>query len=294
VLLSMTGFGEGRIVTESIEAVVEIRALNNRYLKLTVRANEPYGLLQPVIDHVVRKQIRRGTIQVQLRVHRQPEAQDYRLNTVALRSYLDQARQLQNMLDPAAPVHLRDLLILPGAVLEPRDQADHLADDWRAILPALEQALERLQAMRREEGAAMQRELEDLAGQAASRLQRVQERAPEVVIGYRDKLRDRVRELLDQTGIPVSPADLIKEVSIFAERSDIREEIVRLASHLEQFRQALQETISPGRKLDFLVQEMVREVNTMGTKANDVLISQHVVELKGILDRMRELVQNVE
>ena len=130
--------------------------------------------------------------------------------------------------------------------------------------------------------------------QITSDVRRIKERAPNVVTLYRERLLERVQSLLNELDIDIDRSDLIKEVSIFAERSDIAEELVRLASHLDQFQEIMNEPESPGRKLEFLTQEMFREANTIGSKASDVEISRHVVEIKGTLEKIRELIQNVE
>jgi uncharacterized protein (TIGR00255 family) len=179
-------------------------------------------------------------------------------------------------------------------VPEPAASSFSLEDDWPALEKVLEQALGRLQAMRQEEGRAMAQELLALRDLIARELAHVRVRVPAVAEAYRDRLLDRVRVLLADVNVEVGPADLIKEVAIFAERSDIAEEVVRLASHLEQFQDVINEPESAGRKLEFLTQEMFRETNTIGSKASDVEISRHVVEIKGALEKIRELVQNVE
>jgi uncharacterized protein (TIGR00255 family) len=148
--------------------------------------------------------------------------------------------------------------------------------------------------MRQEEGRAMGQEFIQLRNSIADHLARVRQRAPAVASGYRDRLFERVRNLLTELDVQIDRSDLIKEVSIFAERSDIAEEVVRLASHLDQFLDIMNESESSGRKLEFLTQEMFRETNTIGSKANDVEISRQVVEIKGTLEKIRELVQNVE
>ncbi len=158
----------------------------------------------------------------------------------------------------------------------------------------LEQALARLQAMRQEEGRAMARELLGLRDAIARHLDAIRRLTPEVTTVYRNRLLERVRNLLAEVDVSVSPDDLIREVSIFAERSDIAEEVVRLESHLGQFHDIVNEPESAGRKLEFLTQEMFRETNTIGSKASDVEISRQVVEIKGILEKIREMVQNVE
>jgi uncharacterized protein (TIGR00255 family) len=298
VLLSMTGHGEARGQCDSLHVAVEVRSVNNRYLKLVLRAPEPYNLLEAEVERVVRKHVRRGTLQVQLRVERPRQAQDYRINATALRSYTEQisaACEEMGVAGPATRDLLGHLLALPGVAPEPGVATSPTEDDWPLIERTLDDAVRHLQAMRQEEGRRMADELLRYQGQITSELDAVRRRLPEVVAGYRDRLLERVRGLLADSGVTAGPDDLIREVSVFAERSDIAEEAVRLASHLEQFEQTIRtETDSPGRKLEFLVQEMGRETNTIGSKASDVAISRHVVEIKATLEKVRELIQNVE
>ncbi|HEV3262079.1 MAG TPA: YicC/YloC family endoribonuclease [Gemmataceae bacterium] len=297
MLLSMTGYGEARYQSETLSLTIELRSLNNRYLKVSVRASEPYHLLEPEFEKVIRRTVRRGTVQVHMRLDRQYAAQDYRVNTTALRSYLDQLRAVHQELGlapQAAAAHLGHMLALPGVVPEPGAASLSLDDDWPAIERVLEQALGRLQTMRQEEGRAMGQELLQLRDHIGRELSEIRRRAPTVAVAYRDRLHERVRGLLAELDVEIDRSDLIKEVSIFAERSDIAEEVVRLASHLDQFQEILKEPESPGRKLEFLTQEMFREANTIGSKAGDVDISRRVVEIKGTLEKIRELIQNVE
>lgn len=290
----MTGFGDARYQRDDVAVAVELRTVNNRYLKVTVRAAEPYNLLEPEIERVVRRHIRRGTVQVLLTVRRQSQVQDYRLNPVALRSYADQLRGLHRELALGNDISLAALLALPGVVEEPDPFSHQPGEDWAVVEPVLLEALERLQAMRAEEGRAMEAQLRRLLEDIHWHLEAIRVRAPQVVEDYRDKLHERVAALLREMDVELDRSDLIKEVAIFAERSDVTEEVVRLESHLGQFREVLGEHESPGRKLDFLTQEMFREANTIGSKANDVAIARHVVEIKGAVEKLRELVQNVE
>jgi uncharacterized protein (TIGR00255 family) len=295
----MTGHGEARGQSDALHVAIEVRSVNNRYLKLTLRAAEPYNLLEAEIEKVVRRFVRRGTLQVHLHVDRPQEAQQYRLNTVALRGYIDQVTATWAALGttnrPSLDALIGGGLALPGVAPEAGADASHLEADWPLIERVFSEALERLQAMRRDEGGRMAQELLLYRTHVADQLELIRGRMPQVVSGYRDRLLERVRGLLADTGVAVEPNDLIREVSIFAERSDIAEEVVRLASHLEQFEQTVRtETDSPGRKLEFLVQEMGRETNTIGSKASDVAISRHVVEIKATLEKVRELIQNVE
>jgi uncharacterized protein (TIGR00255 family) len=291
----MTGYGEARHQTDTLSVSVELRALNNRYLKVSLRTSEPYHLWEPEIERVIRRVIRRGTLQVHLRCERTPTPQDYRINVIALRSYLSQLRPLGaelGLVDNGGL--LAPLLALPGVVPEPGGLSAHISDDWPVVERVLEEALGRLQVMRQEEGRAMGQEFLAYRDAIARHLGRIRQRIPQVAAAYRDRLYERVRSVLADLDVQLDRSDLIKEVSIFSERSDIAEEVVRLDSHLGQFQEILNEPESAGRKLEFLTQEMFREANTIGSKASDVDISREVVEIKGILEKIRELVQNVE
>jgi uncharacterized protein (TIGR00255 family) len=293
----MTGYGEANFQSEQLSLAVEMRTVNNRYLKVTLRAAEPYNLLEPEFEKVIRRTVRRGTVQVHFRCQRQYAPQDFQVNAVALRSYLTQLRSVSadlKLADTEWLALLGQVMTLPGVVPEPADGSFSLEDEWPLIEKVLDQALAKLQAMRREEGQAMARELLQLRDHIAGCLDRIRERLPSVAVSYRDRLLERVRALLGELDVQIDRSDLIKEVSVFADRADVTEEVVRLASHLEQFVAILEEPESPGRKLDFLTQEMLRETNTLGSKASDVEVSRHVFEIKGTLEKIRELVQNVE
>ena len=296
MLCSMTGYGEATFQSDSLYLAIELRAVNNRYLKVTLRATEPYNLLEAEFEKVIRRLIRRGTIQVHLRCRREMSPQDFQINAVALQSYVRQVRELAGTLglpDQGQSL-LGQLLALPGVVPEPATASFQIEEEWPRIEQVLNQALDRLQAMRQEEGRAMAQELLQMRDHIAAQLERIRERVPRVAVLYRDRLYDRVRSLLSELDVQIDRSDLIKEVAIFAERSDIAEEVVRLASHLDQFQEIVAEPESAGRKLEFLTQEMFREANTIGSKASDVEISRHVVEIKGTLEKIRELVQNIE
>lgn len=298
MLLSMTGYGEARFQSNDLALAVELRAVNNRYLKIVVRATEPYNLFESDIERTIRKTIRRGTIQVQLRVERPARASDFKLNTVALRSYLEQVGQLGSdmKLDRSIISGLMaQVVVLPGVAPEPGLASLHADEDWSAIERTLENAVERLQQMRQVEGRRMGQELLAFCDHIAHELEQVRSRVPLVNSNYRDRILERVRTVLAEQAVEVRSEDVIREVAIYADRSDITEEMVRLAGHIEQFRGLMQQdSDGAGRKLEFVVQEMGRETNTMGSKASDVVISRHVVEIKSVLEKIREIIQNVE
>lgn len=296
MLLSMTGYGEARYQSEQLNLSIELRALNNRYLKVSVRAADPYHLLEAEFEKVIRRTIRRGTLQVHLRCEKLSTTQDFRLNTVALHSYAAQVQRVAEQLKmtDAAAAMMSQVLALPGVVLESGSSSHRLHEDWPLIENVLVEAISQLQSMRQEEGRAMAQELLSHRDTIARHLERIRGRIPQIMEAYRDRLLARVKSLLNELDIKIDRSDLIKEVSIYAERSDIAEEVVRLGSHLDQFQEIMNEPESPGRKLEFLTQEMFREANTIGSKAGDVEISREVVEIKGTLEKIRELIQNVE
>jgi uncharacterized protein (TIGR00255 family) len=296
MLSSMTGYGEASYQGDTLTVAIELRALNNRYLKVSLRAAEPFNLLEPEFERVIRRTVRRGTVQAHLRFQRQSSPQDFHVNATALRSYVSQLRPVCEELGlrDRGEALLAQALALPGVVPEPGSATLSLEEEWPVVERVLVQALGRLQAMRQEEGRAMAQELLQHRDAIGRELGRIRERGPLVAEAYRDRLLERVRSLLAELDVKIDRSDLIKEVAIFAERSDIAEEVMRLGSHLDQFQEIMNEPESAGRKLEFLTQEMFREANTIGSKAGEVEISRHVVEIKAALEKIREMVQNVE
>jgi uncharacterized protein (TIGR00255 family) len=294
VLLSMTGHGEATRHGPGLSVAVEVRTVNNRYFKLSLRASEGYSALEPQIEAIVRRHIRRGTVQLNLQVEHETDADEFRLNEAVLRSYLAQLGRITGHSQESQLSALPHLLALPGVVNERVPQPDRLAAEWPTIEGVLEEACRRLDEMRADEGKAMARDLSANATAIAGELSAIEKRTPQIVDAYRQRLIDRLKAMLAELGVQIQPADVVREVGIFAERSDISEEIVRLKSHLEQFASVMIAGESQGRKLEFLTQEMFRETNTIGSKANDAEIARHVIEIKTAIERMREMIQNVE
>jgi uncharacterized protein (TIGR00255 family) len=290
----MTGFGEARCQCDGSAVSVEVRTINSRYLKLSTRISEGYASLESQIEAIVRDRVRRATIQVNVRIGREHALEDYKINVDVLDGYRRQLLALNREWNLADQVALSSLLLLPGVVDEaPAAQCDP-ARDWPVVQKTLETALANLDQMRREEGRTMAADLLANCRAAAASLVEIERRAPLVVESYRARLADRLKRTLAELDIALDPRDIIKEVSLFADRSDISEEIVRLRSHCEQFEAIVASPESSGRKLDFLTQEMIREANTIGSKASDVEISRQVIEIKSAVERIREMIQNVE
>lgn len=285
----MTGFGAGALQTERLAVTVEVKSVNNRYLKVLVRTPESHAALEPPIERRVREALSRGTATVAVRIALLSGEQPYRVNERVVREYMRQLKPLGGREEDL----LAAVLSLPGVVEEGRTPED-VQDDWTTVEAALNQALANLEQMRLAEGRAMQNELHALVQALLARVDEVDRRAPVSVASYRDRLVERVGSLLADQGATVAASDLIREVSIFAERTDVAEETARLRSHAEQFDQTLAQEKSSGRKLEFLAQEMFRECNTIGAKSGDAAISACSLEMKSLVERIREMVANVE
>jgi uncharacterized protein (TIGR00255 family) len=290
----MTGFGEARRQTEELAVAIELRTVNNRYFKFSLRASEGFSGLEPQIEAIVRDQVKRGTVNVSLKADRLISPEHSALDLAALDAY---RRELELYLADrqlGRGVAVEHLLGLPGVVRE-SDLAGQTDESfWPVVRATLEEALARLTEFRTEEGRAMSVDLAANCDLISAELEKVAARAPMLVENYRSRMQERVAALLAEYQVTLQPGDLIREVSIFAERSDISEEIVRLRSHLEQFGAILSAEESAGRKLEFLIQEMFREVNTIGSKSSDVEVARSVIEMKTAIERLREMIQNVE
>jgi uncharacterized protein (TIGR00255 family) len=290
----MTGFGEAHRKDAAMAVAAEVRTINSRYFKLVIRSGEGYSALEPLLESLVRQHIKRGTIQVTLRIDRSHASDDFRLDVAVLSGYRQQLLELYQSWNLNQPVAVEPLLSLPGVIHETGAAALDASRDWPLIAQAVEAALVAMNAMRAEEGRAMAADLAANGTAIASQLDAIEQRAPLVGDAYRARLTERLTKTLAEYEITLAPGDLVREISIYAERSDISEETVRLRSHLEQFAATLSLEESSGRKLEFLTQEMFRETNTIGSKANDVQISRHVIEIKAAIERIREMIQNVE
>ncbi|HOM17690.1 MAG TPA: YicC family protein [Thermoguttaceae bacterium] len=298
LLLSMTGFGQTYRHLDRLSIAVEVRSVNHRYLKIQLRTSDGYSGLEPLVESVVRRRIRRGTVYVDLRIQQRAASERYRIDLKVLDSYRRQLEAVRTAWNQPEPISFSVLLGLPGVIYEELNEQESLNHDWPMIREALEEALDRLDRMRAEEGRAMGQDLRLQAQQLREAVERIAQRAPLVVDQYRCRLQERIENLLQEYQITLQPGDLVRETALFAERSDIAEELVRLRSHIDQLVQCVEHPEAHpegvGRKLDFLTQEMFREANTIGSKANDVQIVNDVIYLKGAIERIREMVQNLQ
>lgn len=293
-MLSMTGYGECRVQNDQWSVQVEIRSVNSRHLKLVAKISEPYVPLEAELERLIREKLRRGTIHVTLRIEPNRPVDSYRLNLAAIQAYREQFMNLCKDWNTRPPADWLSLLGLPGVVLDHVSANSSVHEDWPELAKIVESAIDRLTESRRREGAAMAAELLGYSAAIRAELQLVEARYPLTKSEFADRLRDRVQQLLEKYDIKIEPEQLIREVAIFSERSDIAEEITRLRAHLSQYDEIIKGSSSEGRKLEFLVQEMGREINTLGSKSLDVTISRSGVEMKSTLEKIRELIQNVE
>ena len=293
MLLSMTGHGAAHQQADGISVAADVRTVNSRFFKLSTRSNEACSGLDSRVDETVRSVIRRGAVQVDLRIERDTES-DVLLNESVLASYCQQLQSFRNTLDGVAPLQIELLLALPGVINDSRAVQQDTDAVWPAVKQTLTAALDGLTKMRAAEGRAMAADLEVNRLDIKSHLEQIEARAPLVVDSYRERLTDRINKMLTEYDVQIEPANVIREVGIYAERSDVAEEIVRLHSHLVQFHKIMMMDESQGKKLEFVTQEMFRETNTIGSKANDAEITAHVIDIKAAIERIREMIQNIE
>jgi len=293
MLHSMTGFGQADREEGGHLYHLEIQSVNHRYLKVDVHLPEEWAFLESDVERLVRQRLARGSVVVRLRLRDQTAQAAAELNLPALREYVRQLRQAAG--DQASvTIDLATLANLPG-VCQPRELTDEQRGRvWAVLQGLLEQSLERLVAMRAAEGATLLADLQAHCRRIREHLGTIRQRVPTVIREYADRLAARVRELLAGGSVSLAEEDLLKEVAIYAERSDISEEISRLESHLTQFEQVAAHELAGGRKLEFIAQEMLREANTIGSKAGDTEIARAIIEIKSAIDRIKEQVQNVE
>jgi uncharacterized protein (TIGR00255 family) len=290
----MTGHGQAQAESNGYRAAAEIRSVNSRYFKLNIRGLDGLGHLEPGVEALVRNSVQRGTVNVALKVAVPGDVCAYEINEAVLCAYCDKIHSISTRLSMDSPVALDALLQLPGVVVEATDEQTDEDALSTAVEEAMSAALTKLDRMRAKEGQAMARDFAENCDAIAEHIEEINSRAPVVISAYEERLTERINQLLKSHSTRIEPSDIAREVGIFAERSDISEEVVRLRSHLQQFRSIASSEGSSGKKLEFIIQEMFRETNTIGSKSNDAQISTHVIEMKTLVERMREMVQNVE
>ncbi len=288
MLRSMTGYGAAERESDQARIAVEVRTINNKFFKVTQRLPDGLGAAEVAIERLLRDTISRGTVNVGVTVEPRGPAARVPINTDVLAAYKRDLAQVTDSLSDDA------LLALPGVLGSEEVLLTGIENLQDQIEAAVAEALDNLNRMRDAEGEATARDMAAALAEIEQRIAAVRKRAPAVVDDYRARLQQRIQAMIEGTEITLDDQSLIREVAFFAERSDVNEELTRLASHADQFRELLADSGPAGRKLEFLTQEMYREVNTIGSKANDPEVSREVVEIKVAVDRLREHTRNIE
>lgn len=289
----MTGFGRGTAAHPGGAVTVELKSVNNRFLKISMRLPDVFTELESELEGRLRGKLARGTIHAQVQLERKQRGVSYSLNEELVRDLLPKLEALAKDLGKQPP-ELKHVLSLPGVVLEESEKLKLDDDLKQALLGAMDEALAGLIEMRGNEGAALMADMTTRVALVATHAKEVDKRAPHIVTEYRDKLKARIDKLMADSGMKLEPADLIKEVAFFADRCDITEETTRLAHHCEQFQLAIAGKGEVGRRLDFIAQEMLRETNTIASKANDAELATIAVSMKSEIEKIKEQVQNLE
>lgn len=291
---SMTGYGRGECARDGFKITVELSSVNRKQAEIAVNLPREMEVLEAPLRDVVNRHIARGRLTGRISLHTAggKAAARQHINVPLAAAYARELAKLARQLKLAGPVTLDQLVRAPG-VFQTDEQLAEAEDLWPAVEHALKQALAALVRMRVREGAHLAKDLTARIGIMRKCVTRVQAQAPKATARYRAQLIERIKS----AGLATPPPDderLLKEVVLFADRSDISEELTRLQSHFQQFEDCRKSGEPVGRMLDFLAQEMNREVNTIGSKANDALIAREVVTLKAELEKFREQAQNVE
>ena len=292
---SMTGFGRGEFALEGKRFTVEIKTVNHRYFEPNIRISRKISSLEPSVRDMLKRWISRGKVDVYINYEDDGALTGSVLvNEALLGEYVEALRKAGSPLGLADDLSLSHILSFPE-VLKAHAVIEDEAYIESLLMQALTEALNNLTAMREKEGGAIRRDLLDKLDAMSQLVEEIKQRAPMVVRNYRDKLRARVEELLDEAKLPsLDPGRLETEVTLFADRCCIDEELTRLSSHIQQFRQALDLKEASGRKLDFLTQELNREANTIASKSNDLEITRAALGMKNEIEKIREQIQNLE
>jgi uncharacterized protein (TIGR00255 family) len=293
MILSMTGFGEAQAEVDGHAYHIELRSVNNRYFKAVLRLPEDHSFLELELEQLLRSRLTRGSVLVRLAVRDLSAEAAFTVNVAAIRAYVSQMRAALPDEGPMS-LDLGTLAMLPGVCQPPELDRKRREQVWATVSQLAQTALDGLLEMRAREGRALAAELQSHCAGIRAHLDAIRDLAPRVLDHYRERLLLRVRRLIADSSIQLAHDDLLKEVSVFADRSDISEELARLRSHLEQLEAGVTTPEPAGRKLEFLAQELMREANTIGAKAGDREIARRTIEIKSAVDRIKEQVQNVE
>lgn len=288
---SMTGYGRGEASNGDLSVVVEMKSVNNRFLDVQLRVPREYLLLEPRIQERLKRDVQRGRVEIFIRRTASESSQQVNADPALAESYHRAMLVVANRLQRGTEAIPLALVLAQPGVLSVSDRDPDALAEWEVVSTALEAALAELLEMRAREGAALG---EDLRRQL-DQLQRLSSEVEASAAGVAERLKQRLEARLARLlADRVEPGRLAQEAAILADKADISEELVRIRSHGQQFADALTAAEPVGRKLDFLLQELNREVNTVGSKSAEHPIASRVVEMKGLVERLREQAANVE
>ncbi len=293
MIKSMTGFGRGESSDGVHSFSVEIKTVNHRYNDIIVKMPKYLLFLEEKVKKLIKEYLNRGRVEVYINLEYLTDSNiEVNVNIPLALAYKRELENLINQLEIGDDISLNHLLTLPEVIKTERKDVDEDVV-WGCLSQALEIALENVVNMRKKEGIELKKDIEIQLRKLENLIDKIEKRAPQVVMEYKEKLKERISELMDED-TDLDEERLNFEVVLFADKSDINEEVVRFKSHIKQFYMSLEQDEAVGRKLDFLIQEMNREVNTIGSKANDLEIINDVMDIKAQLEKIREQVQNIE
>ena len=294
MIKSMTGFGRGEYTDGKRSIIAEIKSVNHRYSDITIKMPRRYTFAEDKIKNAVKDKIRRGKVDVSIIVENITENDvNIKLNSMLAKQYYDNLTELRGEFDLSGDISLQFLASLPDVMKAIPDVEDE-EEITKAILEAVSEAASNLEKMRAVEGEKLAEDLIAKGEYIKNILDKIAERAPQVVTDYTAKMKVRIQELVGSS-VQVPEDRILVEAAVFADKCAIDEEITRLNSHLVQLKNIIEKSSQPdGKKLDFLVQEMNREANTIGSKANDITITNYMLEIKSEIEKIREQVQNIE
>ncbi|MBB6216962.1 uncharacterized protein (TIGR00255 family) [Anaerosolibacter carboniphilus] len=293
MIKSMTGFGRGEAQDAERQFTVEIKSVNHRYNDIVVRMPKRLTYLEEKIKDLIKNEVKRGRVEVYISLENLGEGDTkISLNRSLVNQYYQCLQEIKEGFDVKDDISVSVLSKFPDVfIIESKEEDED--EIWQCLKSAVLKAVEMLMKMRLAEGEKLAEDIVGRCDYIGNIMKTIEKKNPEVVQEYKNKLRDRINEMLEDA-IQIDESRLSIEVAIFADKSSIAEEIVRLYSHIGQLKKSLKEQQPIGRKLDFLIQEMNREINTIGSKSSDLEIVNYVVEVKSELEKIREQVQNIE
>jgi len=294
MIKSMTGFGRGEYNDGKRNIIVEIKSVNHRYSDISVRMPRRYSFVEDKVKNTIKEKIKRGKIDVSIMVDNLTENDvNIRLNTLIAQQYFDNLKELQSRFDVTGEITLQYLAGMPD-VLKAIPDVDDEEEMTRCILQPVRDAAANLEMMRMIEGEKLAADLIMRGSIIKELVDQIEEKAENVPKVYAERLRERMEDLIGNS-VTIPEDRILMEAAIFADKCNVTEELTRLNSHMDQMKSIIENSSQPdGKKLDFLVQEMNREANTIGSKANDITVTNLMLQVKSEIEKIREQVQNIE